>query len=183
MSYRKMPFGKKAAAPVAKHEFSWGEANTVDGFAKAQNLYSEVQATKTSAQMPVRRWSEEDLRTEAKAAGFDSIESAFLAFLNGPAGSKWESFVSIRSQGRFVGQNFEATQGPVQLCLGGTKPVPGWTIVNALPLPGVDVVADIGNLTLWTNDSVDVVYMSHTVRFIFVTVWHGSRRLFVFDSI
>ncbi|MGB1595070.1 MAG: methyltransferase type 11, partial [Promethearchaeia archaeon] len=50
------------------------------------------------------------------------------------------------------------------MCLGGTRPASGWTIVNALPLPGVDVVAEISNLRAWCDGSVDMVYMSHTLE-------------------
>ena len=42
--------------------------------------------------------------------------------------------------------------------------MPGWTIVNAIPLPGVDVVADISDLRKWEDGVADVVYMSHVLE-------------------
>jgi len=50
---------------------------------------------------------------------------------------------------------------PVKLHLGGREPADGWTIVNIQPGPGVDVVADISDLSRFEDDSVDEVYASH----------------------
>ena len=143
-----MPFGKKPAASAT--QFSWDA------------IKPKSAVVKESAQLDRRQWSIEELQTETTAAGFDKTEDAFLAFLNGPGGSLWASFAAARSAMQIQVKR-QIGHGPIQLCLGGTKPVPGWTIVNALPLPGVDEVADIGNLRRWADNTVDIVYMSHTV--------------------
>ena len=151
-----MPFGqKKAAVDTPTQAFSW------EGFGGLQ-LGKEPEVPETP------QWSAEKLHSEVEAMGFESIESAFLVFLNGPAGSAWQALVAAKLQDLQRGGSLpeEPVSGPVQLCLGGKKSVPGWTIVNALELPGVDVVADIRNLKQWRDCSVDVVYMSHTLEHI-----------------
>jgi predicted SAM-dependent methyltransferase len=50
---------------------------------------------------------------------------------------------------------------PLRLHLGGREPADGWTIVNIQPGPGVDVVADISDLSRFEDESVDEVYASH----------------------
>ena len=108
-----------------------------------------------------RKWTEAKVVDEARAAGFDGIESALVAFLNGhggQAGSLWASFVASHAQAQQTASTPPNSRpGPMRLCLGGTKPTDGWTIVNALPLPGVDVVCDAGDLRPWADGSVEEV--------------------------
>ena len=52
-----------------------------------------------SAQLEPRSWTEAQVREEARAAGFESVESALVSFLHGHggrAGSLWAAFVSSR---------------------------------------------------------------------------------------
>jgi predicted SAM-dependent methyltransferase len=153
-----MPFGqKKAAVDTSTQAFSWPRVG-----------FGGLQLGKVREEPETPQWSAEKLHIEVEAKGFESTESAFLAFLNGPAGSAWQAFVAAKHQDLQRGGSLpeEPASGPVQLCLGGKKAVQGWTIVNALELPGVDVVADIRNLEQWRDCSVDVVYMSHTLEHI-----------------
>jgi hypothetical protein len=114
------------------------------------------------AQLGPREWTEEKVRDEARAAGFDGVDSALVAFLHGhggQAGSLWASFVAshaLRAQ-EPASTPHNSRPGPIRLCLGGTRPAAGWTIVNALPLPGVDVVCDAGDLRAWADGSVEEV--------------------------
>lgn len=50
---------------------------------------------------------------------------------------------------------------PLRLHLGGELVRPGWTIVNAQPAPGVDVVGSITDLSMFPDDSVAEIYASH----------------------
>ncbi len=81
-----------------------------------------------------RKWTEAKVVDEARAAGFDGIESALVAFLNGhggQAGSLWASFVASHAQAQQTASTPPNSRpGPMRLCLGGTKPTDGWTIVN-----------------------------------------------------
>jgi hypothetical protein len=114
-----------------------------------------------AAQLRPREWTEAQVRDEARAAGFDGVESALVAFLHGHggrAGSLWASFVASQSQAHQPASTPpNCRPGPIRLCLGGNKPAAGWTIVNALPLPGVDVVCDAGDLRSWADGSVEEV--------------------------
>ena len=119
-------------------------------------------------QYDARVRTQADLRDDARAAGFDGVEDALKAFLRvdgGRAGNLWASFIASRGHAPAPDTDPSRREaGPVRLCLGGTRPASGWTIVNALPLPGVDVVAEISNLRAWRDGSVDMVYMSHTLE-------------------
>jgi predicted SAM-dependent methyltransferase len=50
---------------------------------------------------------------------------------------------------------------PLRLHLGGELLRPGWTIVNAQPAPGVDVVASITDLSMFRDASAAAIYASH----------------------
>jgi hypothetical protein len=114
-----------------------------------------------AAQLRPREWTEAQVREEARAAGFDGVESALVAFLHGHggrAGSLWASFVASHTQAHQPASTPpNCRPGPIRLCLGGNKPAAGWTIVNALPLPGVDVVCDAGDLRTWADGAVEEV--------------------------
>lgn len=49
----------------------------------------------------------------------------------------------------------------LKLHLGGELVRPGWTIVNAQPSPGVDVVGTVTDLSAFADSSADAVYASH----------------------
>ena len=49
----------------------------------------------------------------------------------------------------------------LKLHLGGELVRPGWTIVNAQPAPGVDVVGTITDLSAFADASADTIYASH----------------------
>jgi predicted SAM-dependent methyltransferase len=128
-----------------------------------------------SAQLEPRSWTEAQVREEARAAGFESVESALVSFLHGHggrAGSLWAAFVSSRCRPAPPADAPppSARPGPIRLCLGGTKPAPGWTIVNALPLPGVDVVSDAGDLRAWADGSVEEVGLPPQTRLVWSCV-------------
>ncbi len=46
----------------------------------------------------------------------------------------------------------------------GDKIIPGFVNVDLRPLPGVDVVADVGKLDAFANASVDLVYACHILE-------------------
>ena len=128
-----------------------------------------------SAQLEPRSWTEAQVREEARAAGFESVESALVSFLHGHggrAGSLWAAFVSSRCRPAPPADAPppSARPGPIRLCLGGTKPATGWTIVNALPLPGVDVVSDAGDLRAWADGSVEEVGLPPQTRLVWSCV-------------
>ena len=52
----------------------------------------------------------------------------------------------------------------VRLHIGGEHPRPGWKILNALPGPDVDIVANATSLDMFAAASVDVVYASHILE-------------------
>ncbi|MBL8837102.1 MAG: methyltransferase domain-containing protein [Alphaproteobacteria bacterium] len=52
----------------------------------------------------------------------------------------------------------------LRLHLGGMEPKPGWTIVNIQPGPGVDIVADITDLSGIPAASAAEVYASHVLE-------------------
>ena len=52
----------------------------------------------------------------------------------------------------------------VRLHIGGEEPMSGWKILNALPGPDVDIVANATNLDMFAAASVDVVYASHILE-------------------
>jgi predicted SAM-dependent methyltransferase len=54
-----------------------------------------------------------------------------------------------------------ALSQPLRLHLGGELVRPGWTIVNAQPAPGVDVVASITDLSMFADSSAAAIYASH----------------------
>lgn len=53
---------------------------------------------------------------------------------------------------------------PVWLHIGGTAPRPGWTIVNVVDGPQVDVCADAGDLAAFTDGGVARIYASHVLE-------------------
>ena len=59
---------------------------------------------KASAQLTTTaQWTAETLQSQCSALGFESTEAAFLAFLNGPAGSSWASFAAAKRQDKGAG--------------------------------------------------------------------------------
>jgi hypothetical protein len=130
--------------------------------------YRDLEQYMCAPFMP-RKWTEVQVLDEARTAGFDGVESALVDFLNGhggQAGSLWASFLASHAQAHCepaTSDTHNSRPGPIRLCLGGTKAAAGWTIVNALPLPGVDVVCDAGDLRTWADGSVEeVLSSSHT---------------------
>lgn len=49
----------------------------------------------------------------------------------------------------------------LKLHLGGELVRPGWTIVNAQPAPGVDIVGTVTDLSACADGAADAVYASH----------------------
>lgn len=52
----------------------------------------------------------------------------------------------------------------MKLHVGGRLPKDGWTVLNAQPGPGVDLVGDIRDLSFLADASVEAVYASHVVE-------------------
>ncbi|MCE9620022.1 MAG: methyltransferase domain-containing protein [Planctomycetes bacterium] len=50
---------------------------------------------------------------------------------------------------------------PIRLHLGGHDVKEGWTLLNAQPRPGVDVVGNCTDLSMFADGSVEEVYASH----------------------
>lgn len=69
----------------------------------------------------------------------------------------------------------------MKLHLGGTEVKDGWILVNAQPLPGVDIVSDIRNLTGFEDESCEVVYGAHVLEHVpqkaVVTVLNDIYRI------
>ena len=53
---------------------------------------------------------------------------------------------------------------PVRLHIGGRETKPGWTLINAQPGPGVDIVGDFRDLSAFNDDSVTEIYASHVLE-------------------
>ncbi len=49
----------------------------------------------------------------------------------------------------------------IRLHLGGTEAKPGWTLLNVLPGPGVDIVGDCADLSAFADGTVAEIYASH----------------------
>lgn len=49
----------------------------------------------------------------------------------------------------------------IRLHIGGTQIRPGWTLLNVTPGPGVDVVGDCADLSMFADASVAEIYASH----------------------
>lgn len=54
--------------------------------------------------------------------------------------------------------------GERRLHVGGKQTKPGWTILNAVPGPGVDIVGDARDLSALADGSYDAVYASHVLE-------------------
>jgi len=52
----------------------------------------------------------------------------------------------------------------MRLHIGGTEGRTGWTIVNAVPGPGVDYVGDCSELDAFDDGSVEEIYASHVLE-------------------
>lgn len=52
----------------------------------------------------------------------------------------------------------------LKLHIGGRQVKEGWTIINALDLPGVDIVGDVMDLSQFPDESCDAVYASHVLE-------------------
>ncbi len=52
----------------------------------------------------------------------------------------------------------------LRLHIGGDKPLPGWKILNVLPGPHVDILANATDLSMFADGTVDVVYASHILE-------------------
>jgi len=52
-------------------------------------------------------------------------------------------------------------QKPIKLHLGGWEVKEGWTIVNVEQLPGVDILGDCQNLSMFADGTVTEIYASH----------------------
>jgi len=67
-------------------------------------LATSAAKKKASTQLTTTaQWTAETLQSQCSALGFESTEAAFLAFLNGPAGSSWASFVAAKRQDKGAG--------------------------------------------------------------------------------
>ncbi|MSR33193.1 MAG: methyltransferase domain-containing protein [Phycisphaerales bacterium] len=54
-----------------------------------------------------------------------------------------------------------SSEKPIRLHLGGHDVKEGWTLLNAQPRPGVDVVGLVTDLSMFADGSVSEVYASH----------------------
>ena len=52
----------------------------------------------------------------------------------------------------------------MKLHIGGKKTKPDWKILNIVPGPGVDFVADITDLSQFSNDTFSEIYASHVLE-------------------
>ncbi|RVU34674.1 methyltransferase domain-containing protein [Hwanghaeella grinnelliae] len=53
---------------------------------------------------------------------------------------------------------------PFHLHIGGREAKQGWTVLNAQPGPGVDIVGDLRDLSLFEDASVTQIYASHVLE-------------------
>jgi predicted SAM-dependent methyltransferase len=75
-----------------------------------------------------------------------------------------------------------AIAGDRRLHVGGQQVKPGWTILNALPGPGVDIVGDARDLSTLGDASYDAIYASHVLEHVsyneeLATVLKGFARV------
>jgi predicted SAM-dependent methyltransferase len=58
----------------------------------------------------------------------------------------------------------------IKLHIGGKEPSPEWTIVDVLDRPEVDYVCHANNLSMFKNNSVDVIYASHVLEHFYYNI-------------
>jgi predicted SAM-dependent methyltransferase len=69
----------------------------------------------------------------------------------------------------------------LRINLGGTERRDGWTIINPVPGPHVDIAGDHGKLADFADDSVEEIYASHVLEHIplFLETLMHMRRVLV----
>jgi predicted SAM-dependent methyltransferase len=57
-----------------------------------------------------------------------------------------------------------ATRTSMKLHIGGRRVKEGWKILNIQPVPGVDYIGNIGDLSQFPDRSIDEIYASHVLE-------------------
>lgn len=75
---------------------------------------------------------------------------------------------------------------PLRLCLGGKEPKPGWRIVNIKPGRGIDDIADIRDLSAFSDNVCEQIYASHVLEHVpqkeVLSTLQGFHRLLRADG-